>query len=719
MPTYSNLPSKIPFTNIANLPRPGNPLITYVMYTLTGESTGQEFIWSDADNDYIHVGERDFTVIGTWNASTNTPDHTTALTNDGDALVVQTAGTFTVNGFTDWQIGDLLAQDNGIKFKEPKGIELTASLSENAIPVFKSGTLQNSSFEELTDAVMASKSVEVPQGSLMIGSAVTMSEYGGLVSSQSNITDNLYLPVLYQNEAGTVEPISKNTPFYFNFDPQTTVDVQPVDTTTITNVTEFNITSLSYNHRLHNMRFDFNSAATNLRARVTNLENNNVIKYFPSRAVWESGTGGISVSSGKQEVYPASQPEATPIILPASTQFKIELAADGQIDLQGDASNNPYVSVDVCQADIVFLANENQDRIEITANTTITSANIDTYNRNVIYIPSTQSTDVTITINESLDIDFIDFANFSSNADLTVAVSGSDEINGGSSIEFEQYGGGRIKKITGSEYLLIFSGLGDIEDESERIRRVIGAALTAGTGISITENDLANTITITSTSTSFDAPRITNFSIDIASRVNLNTDLNVQHTLTYDVMHFGSIQSMELDIQTGTNQTLTIPTQDSTGQTQSVTLAGITTSAETTVEFKITGTDTQGNSFESNIYTVSIRTLSDHEFLYYGLSSTNNPASIDIGTMTSLEVTSSQRSYTVTAGPTTQGQYFIVLTPDAETVSEIRDNVLDQNVTDIFTKTEDVRQINSQNFDSYVLGPLNAGASENFIITFS
>ena len=87
--------------------------------------------------------------------------------------------------------------------------------------------------------------------------------------------------------------------------------------------------------------------------------------------------------------------------------------------------------------------------------------------------------------------------------------------------------------------------------------------------------------------------------------------------------------------------------------------------------------------------------------------------------MTSTEIVSSDRDYTVTAGPTSQGQYFIILTPDAEQVTEIRDNVLDQNVTDIFVKTEDVRQINGEDFDSYVLGPLNAGASENFVITFS
>lgn len=217
----------------------------------------------------------------------------------------------------------------------------------------------------------------------------------------------------------------------------------------------------------------------------------------------------------------------------------------------------------------------------------------------------------------------------------------------------------------------------------------------------------------------FNAPRITNLSIDINPRVDLNTDLNAAHTITFDLMHQNNVQgNLTLEVTTGDNKTISSPFVDGEN-TKSVTLSGISTSTSGTVTFRLTGTDTQSNSFSSNVVSIEIRTLQEHEFMYYGLSSTNNPSSVDISTLTNLEITSAQRTYTITAGPTTAGQYFILLTPASETVSSIHDTVLNQDVTNIFTKTDDVRQINTVDYDSYVLGPVNAGVTENFIVTLS
>ena len=352
MPTYSFLPSKIPFTDIGTLERPGNPLVTYVLFTAQGNSTGQEFIWNDSANDFVPVGDTAYNVIGTWNASTNTPAYTTTLTTNGDALSVSVAGTTDVNGFDRWNVGDLLVRDNDIFFRVPNQPDIVSALTDNSIPVWNNNQLEDSSIAEDINSVDIAKNTEVPQGSIMIGPGTTLSEFGGLTQIESNVTNNKYLTVLYQTEGGTISPIPNNRPFYFVFDPNQDVVVQSDDTTTISNVTQFDITSLNFIHRMHTMTLDFNSAVTNFRARVTNLANSKIIKYFPSKAVWDSGTGGVSISSGKQEVYPLSQENATPIILPASTNFRIEISADGNIDLQGDSSDNPYVSVNVCEATI-------------------------------------------------------------------------------------------------------------------------------------------------------------------------------------------------------------------------------------------------------------------------------------------------------------------------------------------------------------------------------
>lgn len=215
----------------------------------------------------------------------------------------------------------------------------------------------------------------------------------------------------------------------------------------------------------------------------------------------------------------------------------------------------------------------------------------------------------------------------------------------------------------------------------------------------------------------YDEPRISNFTIDIASRVDLNTDLNVSHNITYNVLHYANIATLVLTVTTGDNKVLTIPTANgSTGQ--AVTLSGITTSSETTVTFQITGTDSRGGTFGSNIVSIDVRDLDTHEYLYDDLSTTNNPATIDTATMDQQEVTGTAgQVLTVSTGAVTEGDYFIILVRAVHTIT-IFDTVLQQDVTNIFTKTDDVRVINTHQFDSYVVGPLRADATgESYTVT--
>ena len=252
----------------------------------------------------------------------------------------------------------------------------------------------------------------------------------------------------------------------------------------------------------------------------------------------------------------------------------------------------------------------------------------------------------------------------------------------------------------------------------EQIEDLIGSKVVAGTGISIAYDDTTGetTITATGTGSTFNAPRITNFGINIASRVDENTNLNLQKTITFDAMHSANIDGdLTLEVTTGDNKTITSIVDGS--NTKQVTLSGIDTSSAGTVAFKLSGTDTQGDSFESNTVSVEIRTLSEHEFFYYGTSGTNNPASINVSTLTSNEATTGTEI--VSTGAVTSGQYFIILVPTDHDIQSIVDDVLQQDVTSIFTKTTNVRQINSINYNSYVIGPLNAASGESYTLTLA
>lgn len=207
---------------------------------------------------------------------------------------------------------------------------------------------------------------------------------------------------------------------------------------------------------------------------------------------------------------------------------------------------------------------------------------------------------------------------------------------------------------------------------------------------------------------------ISNFGVNIASRVDLNTDLNIQHTITYDVLHSANIQSLELEVTGGDNKTLTVPTSD-VRQTENVTFTSVDSATQGTLTLRITGVATNGDTFNSNSVVINIRNVAPHEYIYSGLSASNNPAVIDVSTLTSTEITSATR-YTVNTGTTTAGQYFMILIPDNRDLTSITDTVLNNDVTTIFTKTNNVRQINSIDYNSYVLGPLNAGGNEEFVL---
>lgn len=111
--------------------------------------------------------------------------------------------------------------------------------------------------------------------------------------------------------------------------------------------------------------------------------------------------------------------------------------------------------------------------------------------------------------------------------------------------------------------------------------------------------------------------------------------------------------------------------------------------------------------------------------LYYGLSGTNNPSSVDLATLT--EVVSATDPQSISIGPTSSGDYLIVLSDTTRDATRITDHIgtivyqnpSDPNVANIFTKTDNVRTDNGVTFDAYVVGPLVADLSETYTLRFS
>lgn len=180
----------------------------------------------------------------------------------------------------------------------------------------------------------------------------------------------------------------------------------------------------------------------------------------------------------------------------------------------------------------------------------------------------------------------------------------------------------------GGETIPYFGVLGRTYDEitientqltEEQVYDLVSQFIVQGTNMTIVEDDNTNTITLSANGSSgtYAAPSVHNFSIDIPSRVDLNTDLNVDHVFTFSVTNRQNIQTFEAVITNGNDVTLTNPTSDGE-QSQTHSLSGIDSSTSKDVTITLRITDTQGNTHDSNTVTIRIQDLEDHEQTHFG-----------------------------------------------------------------------------------------------------
>ena len=103
---------------------------------------------------------------------------------------------------------------------------------------------------------------------------------------------------------------------------------------------------------------------------------------------------------------------------------------------------------------------------------------------------------------------------------------------------------------------------------------------------------------------------------------------------------------------------------------------------------------------------------------YYGLSSSNNPATVDLGTLTTQVInTGSGQQFNFAIGPATLNDYVILLTPAVHDIQTLINTLSGFSVLEAYTKTDNVRTINSINYDSYTLGPVVQGFSASYRAT--
>ncbi len=198
-------------------------------------------------------------------------------------------------------------------------------------------------------------------------------------------------------------------------------------------------------------------------------------------------------------------------------------------------------------------------------------------------------------------------------------------------------------------------------------------------------------------------PSIHGLFSDIPSRVNLDTDLNVPHNFTFNVSDYSQFTALELIVNSGTDQALTIPTSNGV-QSQSVTLQGIDTSSQGSVSFQLRGTYS-GGVVVSNTITVQVRNLAPHEFTYINSQVDQVSANFTTTRANSAEYLASQ---TLSIPVFTGSEYVVIGQPASENdITSLFIGGLDQIGT--FTKSPDTALINGVAYEFYFSNNLLLG----------
>ena len=106
------------------------------------------------------------------------------------------------------------------------------------------------------------------------------------------------------------------------------------------------------------------------------------------------------------------------------------------------------------------------------------------------------------------------------------------------------------------------------------------------------------------------------------------------------------------------------------------------------------------------------------EEIYFGLiDAVAEAATVDITLLTMEDATVA--GHNITLGPAASGQFFVILTPAAHDILTLVNSGTQADELSAYAKAEGVRNLNSESYDAYTLGPLNAGATISYRLTLT
>lgn len=200
------------------------------------------------------------------------------------------------------------------------------------------------------NTLLAPEGFATESGSINFGDLITLSEASGFLAIQNNLNGNRYR--LVDHYVPKDAPSTK--PGYVNmYEAENEFVSQGIfDTTLNANPLIFSYTTQLLS-RVNSLKFKTASAMTNFRMKITAVGPNVVVKYFPTKAAWVQGLGGLDLSAGNNVL----DFKDTPLLFEPGTTLSFEIRATS-VSMLGNSSGMPYMTAMVQRGQFKYLANE-------------------------------------------------------------------------------------------------------------------------------------------------------------------------------------------------------------------------------------------------------------------------------------------------------------------------------------------------------------------------
>lgn len=201
------------------------------------------------------------------------------------------------------------------------------------------------------NTLLAPEGFGAESGSVKFGDLINLSEASGYLAIYNYLEQSQFQMVDYHVPKDS--PTSKPT-YVWLYEAENEFVAQAVTNTNLNaNPLVFSYTT-QLQSRVNAIKFKAYQAMTNVRVKITDVDANVVVKYYPSKGSWSGDSQGVNFVVGDNLVDFGD----SPLLFSPGTTLQYEITADN-VRIQGNASGIPYLAGMLQRGVTITLADQN------------------------------------------------------------------------------------------------------------------------------------------------------------------------------------------------------------------------------------------------------------------------------------------------------------------------------------------------------------------------